>query len=252
MVRQTRCIIGLTTTTAVVAIVATTFTGLQWWEAHTGGVTAEKQADAASDVARAAIKQVNVAREQVTVTEVQTNAVVEMAGAAVAQAVAARAQASAVEAQGQIARSQLSLFQAPNIDVILQKIEPYDFNSGFEATFLVTNTGAYSIRKAKAYIAVDVLAIDEINTIWGKLGEPLEIDLVPGANNNHVISAPFPPLTQIWWNRLVSRQATMVHALRLTFTDAAGKPHVIERCAVYNGAITQFRRTEDCNTRRQW
>src|SRR5690606_18193053 len=88
MVHQTRWIIRLTLATAVAAIIATAFTGLQWWEAHTGGKTAEKQADAAVTLANAAKEQVAVSGQQVATTA-------QLAGAAEVQANAARMQGEA-------------------------------------------------------------------------------------------------------------------------------------------------------------
>jgi hypothetical protein len=65
MVRLTRRITRLTLATAVVAILSSLFTGLQWWETHRGGATADKQANAAVILASAARRQVRVAKQQV-------------------------------------------------------------------------------------------------------------------------------------------------------------------------------------------
>lgn len=80
MVNLTRRMFGVTLFTAALAVGATVFTGLQWWEAHTGSETANKQATAAVDLARAARAQVGVAASQVAVAKDQVRAAKEAAG----------------------------------------------------------------------------------------------------------------------------------------------------------------------------
>ena len=85
MVRLTRWIVGVTIFTASLAIGATTFAGLQWWEAHTGAKTVEKQANAAVDLARAARDQAKAATDQIAIAKDQVAAAKETAGIGRAQ-----------------------------------------------------------------------------------------------------------------------------------------------------------------------
>ena len=91
---------------AVVAIAAAIFTGLQWWEAHSSSATTEAQARAAEDLAKAAREQVAVASRSLEVSR-------SLVAASRAQAEAQQSQATTskllVAIQQQLADAQTDL-----------------------------------------------------------------------------------------------------------------------------------------------
>ncbi len=136
-------IVALTCVTAIAAIAASVFTGLQWWEAHTGSRLIEKQVVAAQTLADAAKTQAQAARDQVNA--LQSSVDVAKQGVGVARD------------QLQNARNSIALQTRPYVKVVVRGFQGFSVGSQATAIIDLINSGQSPARRVAILSGMAIL-----------------------------------------------------------------------------------------------
>lgn len=231
MVRLTKWIICITAVTAILAVGATIFAGLQWRSskeaiafsresAHQSGVDTRKALQLSARVAAASERQSKTTEAALMVSD----------RLAVATEVGSRTSERLVDTarqQVETASAELRLKQAPNIDILIST-SSFTRETGFKATAKITNRGTYTLNDFHIRAASNILPGESVSEVWKVLLPPKYITLVPGVD--HTLYLDYPPLQQHDWERFGRGEMFLVHAVEVRFRDASGRKQIIRRC----------------------
>jgi hypothetical protein len=240
MHRQARRTVWLSLFSMVAASLACVFTGLQWWEVHSGRDASQRLTEAATSAAIAAQSAATSARQQADAAVQQARIAAETASLLSQSLEAQRRTASAANVQAKSTSSNLDL-QRPRIAISFSK--PQTFRANTPTTALVTyrNTSNFP---------ADALHTDAFVEIWPyppdseKIRRELMMPRYLAEGNQSKLESQesnfgHPPLSTLTQKQIDEVESgnglRLLVAAVAVYRDERGKTHHSFGCSTWSG-----------------